>query len=274
MCVSHERGTRVSEPREHRLRTRLDSEARRRDGQTLVEQAHECLEELIVTLKLPPGSLWSEGALSELTGIGRTPVREAIHRLSAAHLMQIVPRHGVLVSQVDISEQLLVLELRRELERLVAMAAARRASAAERAKIPAMADAMEHAGNMGSVIAYLRSLFVTNRYFALCSRNTYAAEAIAPLHTLSRRFYFVHHLELNDLKIAGRLHAIVARAVAAGDEREAALASDRMMDYVEDFTRRLISSKTDNPGRKAIARAAGGEPGSAGRRSNLRAARN
>ena len=39
------------------------------------------LEDLIVTLKLPPGSLWSEEALSERIGIGRTPVREAVKRL-------------------------------------------------------------------------------------------------------------------------------------------------------------------------------------------------
>jgi DNA-binding GntR family transcriptional regulator len=205
-----------------------------------VDRAHQALEEMIVTLKLAPGSLWSEGALSDLTGIGRTPVREAIHRLSAAHLMKIVPRHGVLIAEVNIAEQLLVLELRRPLERLIATLAARRASTEERNRLPAMAAAMEDAGEAGDVIGYLRSLFVANAFLAQCARNPYAAEAIAPMHILSRRFYYVHHMKLNDVRAAGRLHADVARAVAVGDEQGAAAAADRMMDYVEEFTRRLI----------------------------------
>lgn len=42
---------------------------------TLKEQAYEQIEEAIVTLKLPPGAVVSELAMSEMTGIGRTPIR-------------------------------------------------------------------------------------------------------------------------------------------------------------------------------------------------------
>jgi DNA-binding GntR family transcriptional regulator len=124
--------------------------------------------------------------------------------------------------------------------------AARRAASHERSRMLAMAVALEKAGNMGDVFAYLRSLFVANAFLAHCSRNSYAAEAIAPLHTLSRRFYFVHHLELNDVKVAGELHADVTRAVAAGDERAAGLHVERLMDYVEQFTRELITGHLDH----------------------------
>lgn len=208
---------------------------------SLADQAHQVLEEMIVTLKLPPGSLWSESALSEVVRIGRTPVREAVQKLAAAHLVDILPRHGIMVAKINVQEQLLVLEVRRELERLIATRAARRALPEEKNKLPAMAQAMENAGKMGDVLAYLRSLFVANGFLAECARNPFAANAIAPLHTLSRRFYFVHHKELNDLRIVGRLHADVARAVAASDEKRAGNAADRMMDYVETFTRETIT---------------------------------
>ena len=210
-------------------------------GQTLVDQARAELEEMIVTLKLPPGSLWSEGALSELTGIGRTPVREAVQKLAAAHLMDIVPRHGILVSKVNIGEQLLVLEARRELERLISVLAARRASPDERAELPRMAGKVHDAGVAKDVMGYLRGLFEGNRFIARCSRNPYVFEAIAPLHTLSQRFYYAHHVELDDLRIAGQLHADVMLAIAAADEAGAGAAADRMMNYVEEFTRALIA---------------------------------
>ena len=51
-------------------------------AQSLTDLAYAHLEELIVTLKLAPGAAVSEAELSELTGIGRTPIREALQRLS------------------------------------------------------------------------------------------------------------------------------------------------------------------------------------------------
>ena len=50
---------------------------------SLAEQAYRLLEEQLVTLKLSPGKLITEKSLMDKAGIGRTPVREAIQRLSA-----------------------------------------------------------------------------------------------------------------------------------------------------------------------------------------------
>ncbi|SDG57990.1 GntR family transcriptional regulator [Paraburkholderia phenazinium] len=208
---------------------------------TLAEQAHQILEELIVTLALPPGSVWSEASLAERLSIGKTPVREAAQRLEAAHLVEIVPRHGIMITKPNIHEQLLVLETRRELERLIAQRAARRALPNEREQMRAAAAMLEVAGESGDVLAYLRSLYVANQLMGKLARNTFAAEAIAPLHALSRRFYFMYYQQLNDLKTASRLHSEVTNAVAAGDERAAGLAADSMMDYIDSFTKACLT---------------------------------
>jgi DNA-binding GntR family transcriptional regulator len=94
----------------------------------LADIAHSKLEELIVTLELSPGSLWSESMLSDRIRIGRTPVREAVQRLAWERLVTIIRRHGIQISDIDPHEQMLVLELRREFEPLVASLAARRAT--------------------------------------------------------------------------------------------------------------------------------------------------
>src|SRR6187399_1636009 len=109
---------------------------------SLSDQAFSALEEMIVTLKLPPGSLWSEAMLSESLGIGRTPVREAVQRLAEYHLVIIMKRHGIRIAEVNEQEQLLVLETRRELERSIATRAARRASTEEKKTMAAMAQAL------------------------------------------------------------------------------------------------------------------------------------
>jgi DNA-binding FadR family transcriptional regulator len=60
---------------------------------------------------------------------------------------------------------------------------------------------------------------------------------------MSRRFYYLHHRQARDLAVATRHHIDVIRAVAIGDEMKAAAASDRLMDYVEEFTRATVSNR-------------------------------
>ena len=208
---------------------------------SLSDQAFSALEEMIVTLKLPPGSLWSEAMLSESLGIGRTPVREAVQRLAEYHLVVIIKRHGIRIAEVNEQEQLLVLETRRELERLIATRAARRASAEDKKTLAAMAQALLKAGKAGDVFEMLRQYFVAKTFTASCAGNRFSAQAIAPLYTLSRRFYFMHHKELNDLSEVARLHAELLRAIATGDEQAAAVACDLQIDYAAAFAKRIIA---------------------------------
>ena len=109
-------------------------------AETLTEQAYTRLEEMIVTLKLAPGAILSEQALSSELSIGRTPIREALQRLAREGLVLVLPRKAILVTDTDPRKQLLVLEVRRELERLLARASAERASVAQRARFQAIAD--------------------------------------------------------------------------------------------------------------------------------------
>ena len=208
---------------------------------SLSDQAFSALEEMIVTLKLPPGSLWSEAMLSESLGIGRTPVREAVQRLAEYHLVLIIKRHGIRIAEVNEHEQLLVLETRRELERLIAARAARRSSVAERKTLAAMAQALLAAGQAGDVVELLRQYFVAKSFMAHCAGNRFSEQAIPPLYTLSRRFYFMHHRELDNLREVARMHAELLRAVATGDENAAITACDRHIDFAEAFTKRVIT---------------------------------
>src|SRR5690606_40048622 len=63
-----------------------------------------CSSDLIVTLKLPPGTRVSEKSLSAELGIGRTPVREALKRLAQERTITIHPRSGAVISAIDVDE--------------------------------------------------------------------------------------------------------------------------------------------------------------------------
>ena len=232
--AKHTKGSAAREPRR--------AAPQRVPGADLADQAHARIEEMVVTLELPPGSVWSELELSERLGIGRTPVREALQRLESDHLIQIVPRFGARVTEIDVMQQLLLLELRRELERLVAVTAARRSTADERTELMRMAKELAKFAE-GDVLPYLRLHYNVKRFMAECARNPYVARAIAPSHAMSRRFYYLHYRKVHDVPVAAATHVEVIRAVVMGDETAAAAASDRMMDYVEKITRATVLSK-------------------------------
>ena len=85
-------------------------------------------------MRLKPGDILSEQTLAASTGIGRTPIREALQRLALEGLVTILPRKGILVSDINPRKQLLVLEVRREIERLLSRAGAERATKEQRAR--------------------------------------------------------------------------------------------------------------------------------------------
>jgi DNA-binding GntR family transcriptional regulator len=210
------------------------------NAETLTDRAYTGIEELIVTLQLAPGSAVSEQMLSERLGIGRTPIREALQRLARERLVTILPRRGVVVSAIDVAAQLRLLEVRRELERLVARGAARRATAAERARFAELARRFEKAARTGDDKTFMRVDREFNELCLAAVRNEFAAGAMGLMNSLSRRFWFHHYKQAADMPETAKLHADIARAIADGDERGAAAALDRLVDNIQAFTRATV----------------------------------
>jgi len=209
-------------------------------AESLTDQAYGRLEEMIVTLRLEPGSVLSESTLARELGFGRTPIREALQRLAREGLVVILPRKGILVSEINPRKQLLVLEVRRELERLLARAAAMRRTEAEKRRFLELAEGMEQAARDNDDIGFMRCDNVFNKLFSQAAHNEYASRAMGLMHGTSRRFWYMHYKEAADLPLCARLHAQVARQIAAGDVDGAATASDRLIDYAETFTRATL----------------------------------
>jgi DNA-binding GntR family transcriptional regulator len=226
--------------------------------ETLTERAYRLLEEQIVTLRLAPGEFVSEYALAQSLAIGRTPIREALQRLAREGLVLVLPRKAILVTDTDPSKQLLVLEVRRELERLLARAAAERASVAERARFQAIADGMEAAAAASDDLVFLRLDRELNALLAEAAHNEYAARTMRFLNGHSRRFWYLHYKQAADLPRVARLHADEARAIARGKAEQAMAASDRLIDYVESFTRATVGSEARAPRPPARGRASRG----------------
>lgn len=209
-------------------------------GTTLTDRAYREIEEAIVTLRLKPGEILSEQMLASATGIGRTPIREALQRLAIEGLVTILPRKGILVSEINPRSQLLVFEVRRELERMLCRVGAERATKEQRAQALQIAKGIDKAARGNDDIAFMRHDRELNQLILEAGHNDYATRAMKLTQGLSRRFWYVHYRVAADLPLCARLHAAQARAIAEGDGKAAAEASDRLMDYLESFARATV----------------------------------
>ena len=66
----------------------------------LSDTAYDELLFRIISCQYPPGSLLSEEKLVAELGISRTPIRSALIRLQQEHLVQIISKKGILVSEI------------------------------------------------------------------------------------------------------------------------------------------------------------------------------
>ena len=214
----------------------------KRPANSLTEHAYRELEELIVTLQLPPGEVLSEMDLAKRFGVGRTPIREALQRLAHEGLVVILPRRGVLVSEVNIHTHLMLLEVRREIERLMVRAACHRATESERAQLAEIAEGLEEAAERADDVGFMRLDKRLNAVIANACHNEFAAKAIGLISGLTRRFWYMHYQKSADLPHCARLHAELTRAISSRNEKAAVKACDRLIDYIEGFTRATLDT--------------------------------
>jgi len=209
---------------------------------SLTDRAYRRLEEMIVTLQLAPGAVVSETALAQRLGIGRTPIREALQRLARERLIVVLPRRGIMVAEVNIRTQLRLIETRREVERLLARLAARRANEPTRQRFREIAAGMEKAAKANDDVTFMRLDREFNMLELETAQNEFAAGAMILMHGLSRRFWYIHYKEVADMPLTARQHADIALGIAAGDPKRAGEAVDRLMDYIEKFTRATVDA--------------------------------
>lgn len=197
---------------------------------SLAEQAYQALEDKLVKLELAPGTVVSEGQLIQMTGLGRTPVREAMQRLAQQELFRVMPRRGLLVTPVSLPDILHVLEARKPLERVIVYRAALNARDEQRGALAAIAR--EFATAHDDFEAFIRLDIALGGLLDDCSANAYASAAAAPLRSHCRRFWYFHRprMQLSDAISA---QSKMARLVARRDTVGAQKASDGVIAVVE-----------------------------------------
>ena len=126
-----------------------------------------------------------------------------------------------MVSEINVAEQLRLLEVRRELERLIARSAARAPPRRSARASASIADGFEKAAKANDDVAFMRIDREFNACWSAAAHNEFAAGAMGLMHALSRRFWYIHYKQAADMPQTAKLHADIARAIAKGKPERA-----------------------------------------------------
>ena len=170
---------------------------------------------MIVRLEMTPGAVVREDELQTKLGIGRTPIREALQRLARDQFLVVIPRRGMIVSNIDISELATLYETRAILEPYVARLACERGTS-------------EHWKKMRAVLAKAKKTGITAQdqiqLDAQCHEivweaagNRFLTDTLDVLYAQSDRLWHIHLADVADMGHALDEHEKILDALESGD---------------------------------------------------------
>lgn len=199
------------------------------------------LEGMIERGELAPGSMISERGLMEMTGFGRTPVREAIQRLALSHMLRIHPNRGIEIPAASVEDQLSRLEVRRVTEVLAVTLACERASPED---LGDMRDMMAVLEGEFSLQGYSETVRQTHRLVTRAACNPYLEALMPPLQALSRRFWIMHvRDDAREIGHGKSLHRQMLAAIADRNVERSREASLALNDYLVQFALDVVSQR-------------------------------
>lgn len=195
--------------------------------QGAVERAYRALKEMAASYKFKPDERLNESILSQQLNISRTPLREALNRLTAEGFLTARSGQGFYCRSLNPAEIMDLYEARAAIEAEAARLAARRFDPAELAELETyLQDSAESYGPGVSPVELVR---LDEGFHLRLARLSGNAELVRLLENVAGRIHYIRLIDLQSLSerdgapaITIEPHARILAAVKAGDEERAA----------------------------------------------------
>lgn len=207
---------------------------------SLADRAYERIKEKILALELRPGLFLNELTLRQMLRIGRTPVHQAVHRLMAEGLLEVVPRKGLIIRPDSLNEILALLEARLAVEPNIAGLAAERATAEEVREMERLLRESARLTDQRRRAEFMAIDRAFHARIAEAAGNPMLVDAQRPLHERSTRIWHSQWWQQDDLKTTQAEHAAILEGIARRDRQSAARA---MTAHLESLRRRIVRGR-------------------------------
>jgi DNA-binding GntR family transcriptional regulator len=216
---------------------------------SLSEQAYEQIRHRIVTLVLAPSSVVDEAKLQKELGFGRTPIREALKRLEQERLINIIPRRGIFVTPINLTDLQRLYEVRLNLECLATELAAKRGTAVHWQEMAQALNQIDQPDNISpeQLIAVDEAC---HRIIYKAADNQFLEQTLMALFPLSLRMWHVALSKLGDKKDSIieythiEEHYDIMVTLQAGAAQEAASLMRRHIEAYQQYIENIILGKS------------------------------
>ena len=205
----------------------------------VAERAYVELRDRIVTLHLPPGTVLREDALMSEMAIGRTPLREAVKRLALEDLVEVQPRRGTFVTEIEAADIQNITEVRAELEAYAAELAALRLDPETRAAAEALLADIEALKESGEPEALMRFDERIHRFIWEAARNPHLEGTLERYFSHSLRIWY---LVLDHVPTLGHAVHDQTQLIEAVLDRNGDHARKIMHEHVLAFQREILTA--------------------------------
>jgi len=187
---------------------------------------------MIIRLELKPGSLISESDLMNTLRFGRTPIREALRALAHEKLVEVYPRRGMFVSNVDVQNLSAISEVRSVLEIKAAALAAERSTPADRAITQSLITEIKGLAGQPDMATLIGLDQRIHHHIYECTHNDFLESSLDNYYAHALRIWFLALDKVSDLADAVVEHLALLEAISENNIEAAAQA---MKDHVEGF---------------------------------------
>ena len=199
---------------------------------------------MIIRLELAPGDVVREEALQQQLGIGRTPIREALQRLARDQFVTVMPRRGMLVSSIDVSEFSLLFETRSVMEPYAARLGCMRGTAADWDEMARVIDASAAAHDDEALLEVDRRC---HEIIWNAAGNRFLTDTLDVLYAQSDRVWHMYLADVTDTRHAVDEHAGILALLRAGDADVAAAALEAHVKSFDAQVRAAVTQRLHPP---------------------------
>jgi DNA-binding GntR family transcriptional regulator len=188
--------------------------------------AYNQLRAEILDLRLKPGTPLDEGEIGRRLGVSRSPVREAIIRLSAEGLAESLRNRSAVVASFDIEDLPSYFDALRIVYRLTARQAARRVDATKIIELEAIQDELELALSEGRPLDIISLNRMFHDKIAAIAGNRWFAQWQRSLLDQGQRIFRIYVKHYGDAVPSHQVeyHRVLIRALRNGDAEAADIA--------------------------------------------------
>lgn len=171
-----------------------------------------------------PGDRLREVEIADRLSLSRTPVREALRRLEAEHIIEHRPRVGAVIRKLGQAEVVELYEMRLVLERTAAEMAAKHAADAEVDALVAINDQIAAAGDDGPRAAAINQTF--HRAIYLAARNRFLLDSARAMNNALLLLGPTTLADADRIATVVHQHSQIIEAIGAADIEAAGAAAE------------------------------------------------